>query len=185
MRHPLVLFGAAPTLYFIVALRVPWFARREWKRARRSILLTDVALGFLVWAMVEAVGLKAFLLVQLPITLIASTVGMWLFYIQHQFEKTYWAPEARWDYAKAALEGSSYYDLPGVLEWFTGGIGYHHIHHLSPRVPSYRIARCHRESSLFDGVPRITLREGFRCARLALWDEQTGRLAALTRGSPT
>ena len=179
MRHPLALFGVAPVLYFVLAMRIPWCARRESKRERRSILYTNAALGLLVWAVVALVGLKAFLLVQLPITLIAATAGMWLFYVQHQFEDTYWAPDAEWDYAKAAMEGSSHYALPRVLEWFTGGIGYHHIHHLSPRVPSYRLARCHRETTLFDGVPRITLRDGFRCARLALWDEQEGRLVAL------
>ena len=120
MRHPLALFGVAPVLYFVLAMRIPWCARRESKRERRSILYTNAALGLLVWAVVALVGLKAFLLVQLPITLIAATAGMWLFYVQHQFEDTYWAPDAEWDYAKAAMEGSSHYALPSgnhALRW--------------------------------------------------------------------
>ena len=180
MRHPLVLFGIAPMVYFVLMMRVPWLAPRQWQRERWSIVYTNVALVALIWAVVALVGLKAFLLVQLPITVIASTAGMWLFYVQHQFEGTYWAPDTTWDYAAAALEGSSYYALPRVLEWFTGCIGYHHIHHLSPRVPCYRLARCQRDTTLFDGACRITLREGFRCARLALWDESRGRLVKLS-----
>lgn len=175
-RHPLVLFGVAPLLYFVVAMRWPGWAPATWPRARVSIALTNIALALLVWGVVALVGWRAFLLVQIPITVIASSVGMWLFYVQHQFEDTYWAAHDQWDFGHAALKGSSYYALPPVLEWFTGGIGYHHVHHLSPRVPSYAVARCHREIGLFAEVPRISLREGFRCARLALWDETQQQL---------
>ena len=176
MRNPLVLFGIAPMLYFVVALRLPWFAPAGWRRQRHSMLLTNVALAALFGALILSVGVEAFLLVQLPITVIASATGMWLFYIQHQFEDTYWAGEGEWDYARAALEGSSYYALPAPLAWFTGYIGVHHVHHLSPRVPSYRLAECHEENPVFDAVPRIGLADGIRCARLKLWDEDAKRL---------
>jgi omega-6 fatty acid desaturase (delta-12 desaturase) len=179
MRHPLVLFGLAPLAYFVLAVRLPWYAPREWARERRGMAYTDVAVALLVLGLVMLVGVPAFVLVQLPVTLIASTVGLWLFYIQHQFEGAYWVRDAAWSNPDVALHGASYYQLPRALEWFTGGIGYHHVHHLNPRVPSYRIAACHRETSLFDGVPKVTLRDGFRCARLALWDERRGRLVPL------
>ncbi len=176
MRHPVVMFGLAPVLYFVIMMRLPMFARAEWKRERRSMLMTNVAIALLVWAMVTLVGWRDLLLVQGPVTVIASTVGMWMFYVQHQFEDTYWAPDGEWDFARAALEGSSYYALPDVLAWFTGYIGYHHIHHLSPLVPSYRLVECHRSTALFNSVRHISFRDGFSCARLALWDEDTRRL---------
>lgn len=182
-RHPLVMFGLAPLIYFVVLMRLPVFARPEWRRERRSMMLTNGAIALLVWLVVSLVGWRDFLLVQGPITVIASTVGMWMFYVQHQFEDTYWAPDGEWDFARAALEGSSYYALPPVLAWFTGYIGYHHIHHLSPRVPSYRLAACHRDTTLFASVHHISLRDGFACARLALWDEDTRRLVPLPSGS--
>ncbi len=176
MRNPIVLFVLAPTLYFALAMRLPWMARASWRRERRSILVTDLALLALGASLAWAVGFGAVMRVQLPITMLASTIGMWLFYVQHQFEHTYWAPEGAWDYGRAALEGSSYYALPPILEWFTGYIGVHHVHHLSPRVASYRLAACHAENPLFVQVPRIGLRDGMRCARLKLWDEDSGRL---------
>jgi len=178
VRHPVVLFGLAPLLYFVVMMRLPVFARPEWQRERRSMLLTNVSIALLVWLLVTLVGWRDFLLVQAPITIIASTVGMWMFYVQHQFEDTYWAPEGEWEFTRAALAGSSYYALPDVLAWFTGYIGYHHIHHLSPRVPSYRLVVCHRETALLAGVRHITWRSGFSCARLTLWDERTRRLVS-------
>ena len=176
MRNPIVLFVLAPTLYFGLAMRLPWMARASWRRERHSILLTNLALLVAGVCLVQAVGFAALIRVQLPITMIASTIGMWLFYVQHQFEHTYWAPEGAWDYGRAALEGSSYYALPAVLEWFTGYIGVHHVHHLGPRVPSYRLAACHAAAPVFSSVPRIGLRDGIRCARLKLWDEDAKRL---------
>lgn len=176
LRHPLVLFGLAPFLYFAVALRLPWIAPAAWRRERQSILLTSVALAAGLAAAAHAVGWAALLRIQLPVTLLASTAGMWLFYVQHQFEDSYWAHDGEWDYGRAALEGSSYLVLPPVLAWFTGYIGLHHVHHLSPRVPSYRLAACVAASPLLAGVPRIGLRDGLRASRLKLWDEEAGRL---------
>ena len=176
MRHPVVLFVISPMLYFAVAMRMPKLARPGWRRERRSILLTDVALAVLVATLVTLVGVRSYLLVQLPITVVASTTGMWLFYVQHQFEDTYWADAGEWDFGRAALEGSSYYAMPAILEWFTGYIGLHHVHHLSPRVPSYRLTDCHESSDVLASVPRLTLRDALGTMRLKLWDEEQGRL---------
>ena len=175
-RHPIVLFGIAPLLYFVVALWLPWIARRGWKRERAGIVLTDLALAAVYGAVVFVVGLRAFLLVQLTITAAAAGVGVWLFYVQHQFEGTYWAGEGEWDFGRAALEGSSHLALPAVLDWFTGHIGLHHVHHLSPRIPSYRLGACHLENDVLAGVPRIGLGDALRCSRLKLWDEEAKRL---------
>jgi omega-6 fatty acid desaturase (delta-12 desaturase) len=180
LRHPVVLFGIGPLVYFGIMMRIPAIAPAHWKRERRSIMHSNLVLLILVAAMIWWVGARAFLLVQLPITLIASTVGMWLFYVQHQFEDTYWEDGSDWDYRLAALRGSSFYALPPLLSWFTGYIGYHHIHHLSPRVPSYRLVQCHRETVMFSRVPRITLVDSLRCARLALWDEESRRLVSFS-----
>jgi omega-6 fatty acid desaturase (delta-12 desaturase) len=182
LRHPLVLFGLAPFLYFALALRLPGIAPAGWRRERRSILLTDLALAGGVAAAAFVVGLPTFLAIQLPVTLLASTVGMWLFYVQHQFEDGYWARDGEWDYGRAALEGSSYLVLPPPLAWFTGYIGLHHVHHLSPRVPSYRLAACVAGSALLADVPRIGLADGLRASRLKLWDEDSGRLVGWPAG---
>ena len=176
LRNPVVLFVLVPTVYFVVMMRFPQLARRNWTRERRSILLTSLSLAALVNGLVTLVGASAFVRVQLPITVLACTTGMWLFYVQHQFEHTYWAEGEGWDFGRAALEGSSYYALPKVLEWFTGYIGLHHVHHLSPRVPSYRLTACHNGSDVLASVPRMTMRDAVRTMRLKLWDEETGRL---------
>lgn len=176
MRNPIVLFVIGPLAYFVVGLRLPFLAKRQWKRERRSILLTDLSLAAVIGALVMLVGTGDFIRVQLPITVLASTTGMWLFYVQHQFEHTYWAEGEEWDFGRAALEGSSHYALPPVLAWFTGYIGLHHVHHLSPRVPSYRLTACHSSSEVLLRVPRVTMRDGFRVVRLRLWDEEEGRL---------
>ena len=176
LRTPLILFTIAPVLYFLVGMRFPWLAKSGWGKERRSILLTDVALAVVWGALTYAIGWKAVLMVELPIAVIATTTGMWLFYVQHQFEDTYWANDNEWDYGRAAMEGSSYYALPPVLEWFTGYIGLHHVHHLSPRVPSYRLSACHHENPVLANVPKITLADGIKCLRLRLWDEDARKL---------
>jgi omega-6 fatty acid desaturase (delta-12 desaturase) len=125
----------------------------------------------LVWL----VGWKELLLIQLPITIITSSVGVWLFYVQHNFEGTYWERHPKWNYYKACLDGSSYYRLPAILQWFTGNIGYHHIHHMSARIPNYLLEKCHRENPVFQVSP-LTFRKSLRCLRLRLWDEKEGRM---------
>jgi len=114
--------------------------------------------------------------VQIPITFISSSTGTWLFFVQHQFENTYWDSNDAWDYTQAALEGSSFYKLPKVLQWFTGNIGFHHIHHLSPKIPNYMLEKCHKENPLFQKAKILTLRTGFRSTFLSLWDEQQKKL---------
>jgi omega-6 fatty acid desaturase (delta-12 desaturase) len=121
-------------------------------------------------------GWQEFLMVQLPITFIASSTGTWLFYIQHQFEDTYWTINNSWDYTLAALQGSSYYKLPKILQWFTGNIGFHHIHHLSPKIPNYQLEKCHKENPVFQVSPELTLRSSLRSLFLRLWDERQKKL---------
>jgi acyl-lipid omega-6 desaturase (Delta-12 desaturase) len=124
------------------------------------------------------IGLRSFLLAYLPVVLLAGTIGIWLFYIQHQFEETYWAGGPRWTFQAAALEGASFYDLPRILHWVTGYIGFHHIHHLSSRIPNYRLRDCFAENPELRKVKRLSLMASVRCARLALWDETSRRLVS-------
>jgi omega-6 fatty acid desaturase (delta-12 desaturase) len=123
-----------------------------------------------------AIGWKAYLLIQLPVIYIASVNGVWLFYVQHQYEHVVWTRSKDWSYKEIALEGSSYYKLPKILQWFTGNIGFHHIHHLSPRIPNYKLPTCHKENPIFQEIKPVTLRSSFRSLRLRLWDEKTKKL---------
>jgi omega-6 fatty acid desaturase (delta-12 desaturase) len=175
-RNPLVLFGVGPAFQFIIKHRLPTLVPRSWKRERRSIHRTNLALAGAVTLMALVVGLKPFLMVQLPITLLASSLGVWLFYIQHQFRETYWAHEAEWDYVAAGLRGSSYCALPPVLQWLTGNIGIHHIHHLDSRIPNYRLQQCLDENPALQQVTRLTLGYGLKCIFLKLWDEERSTL---------
>ena len=175
-RNPLVLFVVGPAFQFIIKHRLPTLVPRSWKRERRSILLTNVALAAAVTAMALVVGLKSFLMVQLPITILASSLGVWLFYIQHQFRETYWAHEAEWDYVAAGMRGSSYCALPPVLQWLTGNIGIHHIHHLDSRIPNYRLQQCLDENPELQQVTRLTIAYGLKCIFLKLWDEERSAL---------
>jgi len=143
---------------------------------RRSVIGTNVALAVLVAALCWLIGWSAFLLVQAPTLLLAGSAGIWLFYVQHQFEDAYWESGEAWSYADAALRGSSYLKLPRVLQFFSGNIGLHHVHHLSARIPNYNLQRAHDENPVFHEVPTLTLRDGLRAVRLKLWDEERGRL---------
>ena len=175
-RNPLVLFGIGPAYQFIIKHRLPLDAPWKWKREWMSIVWTNLALLAVILTLGLTVGWGSFLAVQLPITLITCSVGIWLFYVQHQFEDTYWEDHDRWDFAAAALKGSSFYDLPAILHWFTGNIGYHHIHHLSSRIPNYNLRRCSKENPQLHQVTKLTLWQSFKCARLKLWDEASGKL---------
>jgi len=141
------------------------------KKAIRLVVLLLVV-GGICWL----VGWKAFLLVQGPPLLLAGAAGIWLFYVQHQFEDAYWAPHEQWDYAEAALRGSSYLQLPWPLRWFTASIGLHHVHHIAPRIPNYQLQRCHDANAVFQRSPTLTLRSGMAALRLTLWDEERHRL---------
>ena len=149
------------------------------------MIWNNIAIGLVGWGLVELIGWQALLLVEIPILIVAGACGIWLFYVQHQFENAYWERQEAWDADQAAIEGSSFYDLPRFLHWFTGNIGFHHIHHLASKVPNYRLRECYQSSPQLQSAPRLTLRESFRCARLKLWDEEQAparRLPAQSRG---
>src|SRR4051794_139924 len=173
-RHPLVMFGLGPLLSVVIMPRlVPKDLR---PRLRRSIIRTNVAVGVAVVALCWLMGWWQYLIVQWPVAWLASSAGIFLFYVQHQFEDVYWENSSNWDYADAAIRGSSFLNLPPVLRYFTGNIGYHHVHHLSARIPNYNLRRAHDELDLFGAVPTLTIADGVRATRLKLWDEQRGRL---------
>jgi acyl-lipid omega-6 desaturase (Delta-12 desaturase) len=174
--HPIVMFGVGPAYLFILRHRLPVGLMRSSWQFWLSAMATNLAITGLVAMMIWLVGLGPFLLVQLPITLLAGSIGVWLFYVQHQFEDTFWARDERWNFHDAALHGSSHYDLPGVLRWFTANIGVHHVHHLCSRVPYYRLPRVLRDHPELAAVGRLTLFQSLRCVRMVLWDERTQRL---------
>lgn len=176
LYHPAIALLLLPPVIFLFLYRIPFDTPRSWRAERVSVHLTNLALGALIIGLGLAVGFRAVLLVQLPVMLIAATVGVWLFSVQHRFEDTVWARKADWRVLTAALQGSSYLRLPKILQWFTGNIGYHHIHHLSTKVPNYRLQDCHQSLPELHAMPGIGLRQAFRGARLALWDEQTNRM---------
>jgi len=177
-RNPLVLFGLGPVWVFVIKHRLPLDAPLKWRAEWWSVITTNVAIAGVVTLAHFTIGIKAFLMVQLPITLLAGILGIWLFYIQHQFEDTYWREHEEWDFCRAGIEGSSFYDLPNWLHWFTGNIGYHHIHHLASRIPNYNLQRCFREVEELHRVTRLSILQSLKCARLHLWDEASERLIA-------
>ncbi|MFO7786172.1 MAG: fatty acid desaturase [Halospina sp.] len=177
-RHPLVLFGFGPMYIFLLNYRLPVGFMRDGWMPWISTMGTNAAIAVLVTAMIWIVGLGPFLMVQLPITLLASAMGVWLFYVQHQFEATYWEHDENWSAHDAALHGSSYYVLPGILRWFSANIGVHHVHHLASRIPSYRLPEVLRDHPELQAFSRVSLRESIASVRLALWDEDKRRLVS-------
>ncbi len=182
-RHPIVMFGIGPAYLFILQHRLPVGLMTAGWRPWLSTMATNAAIAGIVATLIWFIGLQAFLLVQLPITLLAGSVGVWLFYVQHQFENTSWKRVPAWNFQEAALQGSSHYDLPPILRWFTANIGIHHVHHLCSRVPFYRLPRVLREHPELASMGRLTLGESFRCIRLALWDENWQRLVSFREAS--
>jgi acyl-lipid omega-6 desaturase (Delta-12 desaturase) len=178
-RNPLVMFGLGPVYVMIFAPR--WPSRSTRQRLRRNVIATDIALVALIGTLCWLIGWRDYLLVQAPTALIAGTAGVWLFYVQHQFEDTYWQSSDGWTYSDAALRGSSYLKLPKVLQFFTGNIGLHHVHHLSTRIPNYNLQRAHDENPIFRDVPTLSLWDGLRAVRLKLWDEGEGRLVTFAQ----
>jgi omega-6 fatty acid desaturase (delta-12 desaturase) len=177
-RHPLFMFGIAPAYLFLLQHRLPIGLMRNGFQPWTSTMLTNLVVALAGGALCWLIGIKAFLIVHLPITLLAATAGVWLFYVQHQFEDTVWQRDGNWRLHDAALHGSSHYALPALLRWFTANIGIHHVHHLCSRIPYYRLPHVLRDHPELCGVGRLTLRESFRCARLALWDEGQNRLVS-------
>lgn len=178
-RHPLILFVLGPPVMLALFQRFPSGNFALWNKERASILWTNLILLALAVIAALTIGLKEFLMVQVPIVLVTANAGTWLFFVQHQFEGTYWSKGKDWDYYQAAMKGSSYYKLPRIFQWFTGNIGFHHIHHLSPRIPNYHLQRCHDENPPFQEAVVLTIRESLRTALLALWDEERGKLVSL------
>jgi omega-6 fatty acid desaturase (delta-12 desaturase) len=178
-RNPIVLFGIGPLYLFALQQRLPvGMLRGGGWQPWISTMATNVAIAAIVAVLIWLIGVGPFLLVHLPIMMLAGSVGVWLFYVQHQFEGTYWAHEGEWTYQDAALHGSSHYDLPAVLRWFTANIGVHHVHHLCARIPYYRLSRALKDHPELIGISRLTLLESFRCVRLTLWDEGRRRLVS-------
>ena len=173
-RNPLVMFGVGPIWSMLIQPRV--VGRDERPRIRRAAHLTNAVLALLILGVCLLIGWKTFLAVQGPIFMLAGAVGIWLFYVQHQFEDAYWESGDSWSYADAALKGSSYLKLPKLLQFFTGNIGLHHVHHLNARIPNYNLQRAHDEHAIFHEVPQLSLRDGLRSVRLKLWDAEHGRL---------
>jgi acyl-lipid omega-6 desaturase (Delta-12 desaturase) len=182
-RNPLVMFGLGPILSLIVAPRL--VSRSARPRIRRSVIGTNIALAALVAALCWLIGWRDYLLVQTPTALLAGSAGVWLFYVQHQFEDTYWQSTGEWSYADAGLRGSSYLRLPGLLRFFTGNIGLHHVHHLNAKVPNYNLQRAHDRNPVFHDVPTLSLQDGLRAVRLKLWDEERRRLVSFAQARGT
>jgi omega-6 fatty acid desaturase (delta-12 desaturase) len=173
-RNPIILFVIAPFFLFVVRHRFPKTRANE--RERHSVYWMNLAIFGMAAVMSAVFGLKAYLLIQLIVLMVAGSTGVWLFYVQHQFEGVYWERRDEWDYAAAALQGSSFYKLPRILQWFSGNIGFHHIHHLSPRIPNYNLEKCHNADPLFQRVKPVTLLSSFKSLTFRLWDERRQRL---------
>jgi omega-6 fatty acid desaturase (delta-12 desaturase) len=173
-RNPVVLFVIAPFFLFLIKLRLP--KAKAGKRERHSVYWTNLAVFGMAAGLVWIFGIKAYLLIQLTVMAVAGSAGLWLFYVQHQFDGVYWERADEWDYTTAALQGSSFYKLPRILQWFSGNIGYHHIHHLSSRIPNYNLERCHNAHLLFQRVKPVTLFSSLKSFSFRLWDEQRRKL---------
>ncbi len=173
-RNPFILFGLAPLFLFVVLQRFP--KSKADARECHSVYWMNAAIVAVGTIGCLLFGVGTYLILQLSVMLVAGSAGVWMFYVQHQFEDVYWERAEEWDYAAAALQGSSFYKLPRVLQWFTGNIGYHHIHHLSPRIPNYNLERCHNAHELFRSVKPITLISSLKSMTFRFWDEKHKRL---------
>lgn len=179
VRNPFVLFVIAPLYVFLFRQR--FASSTASPRERYSVWWMNLALLVVAVLMSWLFGFGEYLLLQTVAWMVAGATGIWLFYIQHQFEDAYWERDERWDYTAAALQGSSYYKLPRVLQWFSGNIGFHHIHHLSPRIPNYNLQRCHEADPVFQQVPPITLLESLKSLKFRFWDEPAKKLVGYAR----
>ncbi len=173
-RNPVVLFVIAPIFLFVIQQR--FCASKANPRERWSVHWMNTAILGVAVALGWAFGIADYVLIHLTIVLVGGGVGIWMFYVQHQFEDVYWEREENWDFTAAALQGSSFYKLPRILQWFSGNIGFHHIHHLSPRIPNYNLERCHKADPLFKDVKPITFFSSLKSLTFRLWDEKGGKL---------
>ena len=168
------MFALGPTFVFLIGHRFP--SPKGGKRERQGVWWTNLALAAIITGLSLLVGFKNYVLIQLPILMIGTGAGVWMFYVQHQFEGVYWERHENWEFDKAGFYGSSYYRLPKLLQWFSGNIGFHHVHHLSPRIPNYNLEKCQQENPVFHQVKPITLLSSFKSLRYRLWDEDRRRL---------
>ncbi len=176
-RTPFTMFILGPIYMFLIQHRfAPPGSGPRW---HLSVTWANLAILGVAVAMCSLIGWKAYVMLQLPVILMAAAAGVWMFYVQHQFEGVWWERDDKWDYLKASLRGSSFYKLPKLLQWFSGSIGFHHIHHLSPRIPNYFLERCHRENPLFQRVTALTILSSFKSIGLRAWDEDAGKLVGL------
>jgi omega-6 fatty acid desaturase (delta-12 desaturase) len=174
MRQPLIMFTVGATGVFLIAHR---FSRKDvGKREKDGVVWTNLALAGIFALMSALIGWQAYVMIQLPILVFAATTGVWLFYVQHNFEGTYWARREEWDYFQVAMKGSSFYRLPKLLQWFTGNIGFHHIHHLSPKIPNYKLERCFKENPIFQQVRPLSFGRSLRSLAYRLWDEERQKM---------
>jgi acyl-lipid omega-6 desaturase (Delta-12 desaturase) len=180
-RSTPVLLGVGPLWQFVIKHRLPFDLPLSWKREWLSVFWNNLMIVVIGGLLGYFIGWEKVLMVQLPVMLIAGALGVWLFYVQHQFENAYWRRDNEWESGEAAVMGSSYFDLPRVLHWFTGNIGYHHIHHLASRIPNYRLRECFESSPLLQKAPRLTLISSLRCARMKLWDEEQRRMVGFPK----
>ena len=182
VRHPLIAHLIIPPIVFLVLYRVPFETPRAWVGERRAVYLTNALIAIGLVAMILPLGLWPVLLIQVPVVAVAAIIGVWLFSIQHRFEEAHWAHNSDWSAITAAIRGSSFLKLPAVLRWFSGNIGYHHVHHLVPRVPNYRLRACHEACEELFGTARVlTLREALLAPSYALYDESLGRMVQFPR----
>ncbi len=179
IRNPLVMFGIGPIIAMMIGPRIATRAQRP--RMRHSVLLTDCVLFAVVGALCFLVGWQTFLIVWAPSAMLAGSVGIWLFYVQHQFEDAYWKRNDDWSYTEAAMRGSSFLRMPWILQFFTGNIGLHHIHHLNARIPNYNLQRAHDENPVFQQVTTLSLLDAVRAVQLKLWDEEQGTMVTFAQ----
>jgi omega-6 fatty acid desaturase (delta-12 desaturase) len=179
-RHPAIIFGIGPAFLFLLQHRLPTGLMREGWRPWISAIATNAAIALWVGAVIVLGGWKGLLLVHLPTVLLAASIGVWLFYVQHQFEQTHWVRQKAWSATEAALRGSSHYHLPAPLRWITANIGIHHVHHVSSRIPFYRLPKVLRDFPELNDVSKLGLWESFRCIGLSLWDESSKRLISFS-----
>jgi len=178
-RHPVTMFGIGAFYVFVIGNR---FTKKDMdKKGRIGVYATNAGLALFAISMSLLIGIKAFILIQFPVIVIAGIFGFWLFYVQHQFDPTYWSRTDTWNYRRMALEGSSYYKLPRILQYFSGNIGFHHIHHLSPMIPNYKLARCHQENELFNIIKPLTFWSSFKTLSFRLWDEKAKHMISFRK----
>jgi omega-6 fatty acid desaturase (delta-12 desaturase) len=173
-RNPFVLLCIGPAYLFLVSYRYPHKGSK--RRQSYSVIITNAAIALIILIASLTIGFKAYALIQFPVIFFAGVIGVWLFYIQHQFEGVYWSRHEQWDPIKASLHGSSYYKLPKVIQWFTGNIGLHHIHHLRSRIPNYNLQSAYNDTKALMDVEPLTIRKSISCLRLKLWDEKRQKL---------